>query len=171
MTRCAAALVLLLSLNAAASGSGAVYRTVDSNGRVHFSDQPPYKGAKPMIIGGIASGPAIRKLDDPASARIIARAPRFAVHFNAPTPGQIYREPAVNVAVSVMPGLAKGFGLIYRVDDKIQNSAPDDDIRTTLHNLGAGDHAITVSLISPDGRELARSAPVNIKVKPEIAKN
>jgi hypothetical protein len=166
-------LVLLFSAALANAGDKAVYRFVDNNGRSHYTDKPPYRGAKPLALANQALPTAKRKWEDAASAEIIRRATRFAVHFNAPSPDQAYTDPAsgVSVAVSVMPGLAKGLGLLFKVDGKIQSGAPLNDIHTVLHGIGAGAHQITAVLVSSEGRELAHSTPVSIRVKAPPAEN
>jgi hypothetical protein len=171
--RALACLVLLLGAAVANAGDKTVYRFVDKNGRAHYTDQPPYRGAKPLVLANQATPTARRKWEDAASAEIIRKATRYAVHFNAPSPDQIYADPApgVSVAVSVMPGLAKGLGLLFKVDGKLQGGAPLNDIHTVLHGIGAGDHQLTAVLISAEGRELAHSTPVSIRVKAALAKN
>jgi hypothetical protein len=171
--RALACIVLLLAATLAHAGDRPLYRYVDKNGGVHYTDRPPYKGAKPMVLYNLQTPTAKHKWEDAASAEIIRKAPRFAVQWTLPTPGQTYREtsPGIPVAVSVMPGLAKGFGLIFHVDGKAQNRAPLDDIQTTLHGIGAGKHELVAALISPEGKELVRSAAVSIQVKPALVKN
>jgi hypothetical protein len=133
-------LVLLFSAALANAGDKAVYRFVDHNGRSHYTDKPPYRGAKPLALANQALPTAKRKWEDAASAEIIRRATRFAVHFNAPSPDQAYTDPASGV-------------------------------HTVLHGIGAGAHQITAVLVSSEGRELAHSTPVSIRVKAPPAEN
>lgn len=159
--------LLLLLLATTAMAGGKLYRYVDPNGGVHFTDQPPSKGAKPLVLDGARPEMAKKKWDDPAAVEIIRRAVRFAVHWTLPSPGQTYREtdPEIVAVVSVMPGLSKGFGIHFYVDGSPQSSRPIKDIKTTLHGIGAGKHQLVAALISPDNRELARTTPISIEIK------
>lgn len=165
-------LLLLCTASAFADGK-AVYRYTDPSGHSHFTDQPPFRGAKPMVLYNQNAPTVKRKWADAQAAETIRKATRFAVHVNAPSPGQVYHDLAagVPVAVSVMPGLAKGFGLSFRVDERAQNPRPLGEIHTVLHDIGAGKHSLTVVLLSPEGVELARSAPLSIEIKPRLASN
>ncbi|MGH8541329.1 MAG: DUF4124 domain-containing protein [Stenotrophobium sp.] len=158
--------LLLLCLPALASAT-TLYRYVDPAGVVHFTDKQPSRGAKPYRLEHPLSMPLAphgRGYEPPLQS------PPFAVHFNTPTPGQAYAINAdVRVSVSVMPGLARGYGLIFRVDGQPREKTPLSDIRSTLHGLPAGKHEISAALIGPSGRELARSAPVTIHIDAQTA--
>ncbi|MGH8461166.1 MAG: DUF4124 domain-containing protein [Stenotrophobium sp.] len=159
----AACLSLLFCLSALAGGS-TVYRYVDKNGEVHFTDRPPSRGARPFVLD--------RPLDshDAGTHTPPFQSPPFRVRINTPSPDQAYADGGgIRVAVSVMPGLANGFGMVYRVDGQPQNRKPLQAIRTTLRIATAGKHEISAALISPAGIELARSAPLTIHVRPTAA--
>lgn len=171
--RLLACLCLLLSWSTAMADGKPLFRYTDKDGHAHYTDQPPFRGAKPLVLFNQSAPGVKRKWADAAAAETIRKATRFAVHLNTPTPGQIYRDAAagVPVAASVMPGLAKGFGLSYRVDDVAQHKKPLGEIHTVLHGLSAGKHALIAVLISPEGTELARSSPVSIEIKTNLASN
>ncbi len=165
-------LILMLLSTAVLAEGGKLYRYVDANGRVHFTDQPPTRGAKPLVLDGSRPEMAKKKWDDAESIEIIRKATRFAVHWTLPSPGQSYASTAQGllVVVSVMPGLAQGFGVNFQVDGKTQNSRPINDIKTTLHGIGAGKHELVAVLLNRNGAELARSTPISIEIKPARAK-
>ncbi|HWU67446.1 MAG TPA: DUF4124 domain-containing protein [Stenotrophobium sp.] len=156
---------LLLMMTCLPALAGTVYRYVDKNGEVHFTDHPPSGHAQPFRLEqdlGLAH--------DPRAASPPLRSPPFGVRFNTPSPGQAYPAAGdIRVSVSVMPGLAKGFGIVFRVDGQPQNRKPVPDIRTVLKGIPAGTHEITAALIGPLGMELARSAPISIHVGPAAA--
>lgn len=170
--RALACLALLLFTTTVLAEGGKLYRYVDPNGMVHFTDQPPSKGAKPMVLDISRPAVAKKKWDDAAALEIVRKATRFAVHWSLPSPGQTYASASEGllVVVSVMPGLAKGFGINFQVDSKAQNSRPIDDIKTTLHGIGAGKHELLAILVNRNGAELARSTPISIEIKPPPAK-
>ncbi|TXI01051.1 MAG: DUF4124 domain-containing protein [Rhizobium sp.] len=170
--RTLACLALLMCSTSALAGDGKLYKYVDPNGQVHFTDQPPSRGAKPLVLDGGRPAMAKKKWDDAAAVEIIRKATRFAVHWSLPTPGQIYSSAGdgLLVAVSVMPGLAQGFGIIYEVDGRTLTPHPVYDISTTLHGIGAGKHQLVAILLGKNGSELARSVPVSIEIKDPPAK-
>lgn len=165
MTR--ALVCMLLLLMATTASAGKLYRYVDANGTVHYTDRPPTRGAKPLILDG--SRPAItkRKWDDPAALAIIRNATRFAVKWRLPSPGQTYKDSnaPVLVVVSVMPGLVNDFGMLFYVNGRAQSSKPIKDIKANLHGIGAGRHQLVAALINHQGVEIARSKPVTIEIK------
>lgn len=158
--------LLLLSTSVLADG-GKLYRYVDPNGTVHFTDQPPNRGAKPYLLDSSRPNIAKKKWDDAAAVEIVRKATRFAVHWSLPSPGQTYAsaKEGLLVVVSVMPGLAKGFGINFQVDGKNQSPRPIDDIKATLHGIGAGRHELVAVLLNRNGAELARSTPISIEIK------
>lgn len=165
--RTLACLTLLFLATSAFADGGKLYRYIDPNGTVHFTDQPPTRGAKPYVLDGSRPAMSKKKWDDAAAVEIVRKATRFAVHWTLPSPGQSYNSAGEGllVVVSVMPGLAKGFGINFQVDGKTQNSRPIDDIKATLHGIGAGRHELVAVLLNRGGVELARTTPINIEIK------
>lgn len=159
--------LLLLLVSTTSFAGGKLYRYVDPNGVVHFTDQPPERGAKPLVLDRSRPEMSKKKWDDPVAVEIVRNAVRFAIHWTLPSPGQIYMEndPELLAVVSVMPGLSKGFGVRFYVDGNPQSTKPIKDIKTTLHGIGAGKHQLVAALIHPDGRELARTTAISIEIK------
>jgi hypothetical protein len=163
----------LISLIFAATVQAAdkpLYRFADENGVVHYTDKAPSKQAKPMRRDSrgqlMTTAPSKFGIALPSS-------PRFAVHFDTPTPGQVYRDSSSPIAVSmsVMPGLIKGFGLMLKLNGENVTAKPLHDIQATLHNPGAGSHVVVAVLLNAKGQELARSTPLKIQIQPPSARN
>lgn len=155
-------------LLAAAAGAGEVYRVVEPDGSVRYTDRPPHPHARPLQLG-IASGTT------PAGARkrfysveALRSAARFAVSIEAPTPGQVLR-PGIDRAVaaaSVMPGLVSGFGLMYFLDGRALTDRPVDALSLLLPVLAPGEYRISAAVYDAQGREVARSAETPFSVAP-----
>lgn len=163
-------LISLIFVAAVQAADKPMYRFVDENGVVHYTDKAPSKHAKPMQRDPIG------KLTTTAPSKFniaLPSSPRFAVHFDTPTPGQVYRDISSPIAVSmsVMPGLIKGFGLMLKLDGNNVSPHPLHDIQTTLHNPGAGSHVVVAVLLNAKGQELARSTPLKIQIQPPSARN
>lgn len=152
-----------------------VYRYTDDKGVVHYTDKPPVEGAKPVQLPpvqtyGAAQPPPGFFGDAPAAAKPAMPASRFGVSITSPTPEETYRDGSVpiEVAVSVMPGLVAGFGLVYYVDGAAQNPEPLMQTTFALPGLERGSHLLEVALVDADGREAARSAPITVHMKPPV---
>lgn len=163
------AILLVCIAQVAQAADRPLYRFVDDNGVVHYTDKPPSKNAKPMQrnkLGRLALAPVARNSVNLPSV------PRFAVHFDTPTPGQIYHDGAaeIPVAFSVMPGLISGFGLMLKVDGENVGKKPIREIRSSVRDLGAGPHILVAVLMNARGQELARSSPLKIHVRPALVK-
>lgn len=157
----------LLTLCAHASDKP-LYRYLDDQGVVHYSDKAPNKFIKPLALNRLGRPD---KSNAPMGSAALPSTPRFAVHFDTPTPEQVYYtdEKSIPVSLSVMPGLIKGFGLILKVDGINVGKTPVRDIHTTLHDLGAGSHVIVAVLQNARGQELARSSPLKILIRTRTA--
>jgi hypothetical protein len=130
----------ILALAATAGSATEVYRVVEADGTVRYSDRPPNRHARPIQLPPL-SGAAAQPGRSFYSADALRAAARFAVSVESPTPGQRVPVGAPLVAAaSVMPGLVSGFRLVY-----------------LLPALPAGDYALRVVLLDPQGREIARS--------------
>lgn len=170
------AILFLLCACTAALASAAdgdkVYRYTDDKGVVHYTDKAPSKEAKPTELPKLQTFKAgappknISFSDGPAGG-----APKFSLSFDSPSPEQTYRDPgaSVEVAVSVMPGLIGGHGLIYSVDGTPINDAPSFSTTMSIPGLERGSHIVSVSLVDAKRREQAR-ASVTVHMKPPIAK-
>lgn len=158
-------LLLMLGLCAtAARADGEVYRYVDADGVVHYTDRAPDRHAKPLRLrsGVTAPGAGRKTFYSPEALR---QAARFAVRVESPTPGERIggAVPAI-AAASVMPALVQGFRLVYQIDGHAATAAPVDALSIPLAPLPAGDHELVIILLDPHGRELARSPPSNFRV-------
>ena len=127
--------ILLLILLAGAAQATEVYRYTDENGVTHYTDKAPSKDAAPAKLPALQTMPSLSgKVNTSTSSASAPKVfvPDFSLSISSPTPEQTFRNPgeAVEVSVSVMPGLAAGYGLIYSVDGSAQN--PDPTLSTSL---------------------------------------
>lgn len=148
-----AAVLLALAATAAADE---VYRYVDADGIVHYSDRAPDRNARPLHFG--PSSAAAKKLPKTYSLEALRQAARFSVRIESPTPGQRLApgaQPTI-LAASVMPALVSGFRLVYQVDGKSISAAPVDALSVPAA-LAPGAHELVVVLLDARGQEIARS--------------
>lgn len=160
--RLKAAIAILLSAAAMSAAAGdPVYRYTDAGGTVHYSDRAPDRHAKPIrlapLSGAISREASKARIFYPPEA--LREAARFSVRVESPTPGERFgagRAPTV-AAASVMPGLVKGFRLVYQLNGRAVTAAPVDALSIALRPLPAGEHGLVVVLLDPKGQEVARS--------------
>lgn len=157
----------LLPLVAAAE----VYKYTDEKGVVHYSDNPPTKGARPVVLPPLHTYPA---LDTPKrdKATAPAGAPPLAVSIVSPAPDQIYRDPTAEIAVSanVTPALPEGYALVYYVDGAAATAEPVSSTGFSVAGLERGQHSLAVAVVNGEGKEVARSASINVHMKPPTVK-
>lgn len=162
----------LFALSLPAAEGEEVYRYTDANGVVHYTDKPPAKNSQPANLPKLQtyrSGQPPKTFDFSDSPK--AGAPKFSVAFDSPSPEQTYREAgaSVDVAVSVMPGLVGGYGLLYTVDGQPYNEAPSFSTSVSISGLERGTHVIGVSLVDAK-RQPQAQASVNVHIKPPTVK-
>lgn len=168
------ALTLWLSL-AATAGAAEVYRHVDKEGVVHYSDQPPAKGAKPIVLPPIqVVGPVGGRPTAGSAAAAAATEPDLtgsaplSVSIMSPTPDQTFRadDRLLPVSVRMNQPLPEGHGLLYLLDGTAQNTEPTRALNFTLNGVERGEHMIAVATVDASGKEVARTAPVIVHMKP-----
>lgn len=167
-----AAFVLVFLSAAALAAGDEVYRYVDADGVIHYTDRAPERNAKPLPMRPLAGAKTAVKARF-YSPEALREAARFAVRVESPTPGERFaaeRPPSV-IAASVMPGLVKGFRLVYQVDGRAALAAPSDQLSIVLTPLSEGAHEALVILLDPTGREVARSDVSRFELSPKTERN
>jgi hypothetical protein len=173
--------VLAVLLAAALPAQAEVYRWVDKDGVIHYTDQPPTKDAKPAqlppiqtITGGLGAAAVPAPKTGPAGGQADqAGAPAgIALSILSPSPEETVRraERTLNVAVGLQQPLPEGAGLVYYLDGNPQNSPPTQSLSYTLTNVERGSHLLAVAVVDAHNRELGRSPPVIVHMKPPTAK-
>lgn len=166
--------VLLGATLCAAAGATEVYRHVDKNGVVHYSDQPPTKGAKPVVLPPIqVVGPVGgRPTPGSGSTAVITEtdltgAAPLSVSIMSPSPDQtLHRDDhLLPVSVRMNQPLPEGHGLLYLLDGTARNAEPTRALNFTFTDVGRGEHMVAVATVDANGKEVARTAPVIVHMK------
>lgn len=170
MLCCMRILLLIILITASVSVAAPVYRWVDADGQVHFSDQP-VTGAKkitlrestiysapvsPETVAGSAAGGEAED-DTPFAYETIA--------IVNPETDQAIRsnEGQVNVSIELQPGLQPG----HKIRVYLDGTQASDDLATTqisLQEVDRGTHSLEVGVIDDKGLELKRSDAVSFHV-------
>ena len=163
--------ILLFAVVSAAHAE--VYRWVDENGTVHYTDKPPSPEAKPAELPKLQQFPAneLPSYSNPKAAAAEAPADaadtRPIVKVISPTQDQTFRHTSqqVQVVVSVNPSLKSGQGLVYYLDGSPFNSEPTRAQSMALQPVYRGTHLVSVAVVQ-DGRELTHSDSVTFHMMP-----
>lgn len=166
-------LLLIASVSLLATAAD-VYRWTDKDGVVHYGDQPPTKDAKPTKLPPIQTVPFARQAPASADGAAPAKpaAPTLTLTVTAPKPEETLRDATrkLPISVALSQPLPPGAGLVYLLDGRAQNTPPIDSTSYTLDSLDRGTHLVAVAAVDARGKELARSAPVIVHMKPPSAR-
>lgn len=149
-----------------------VYRWVDANGVVHYTDTPPSKTAKPVELPPLQTYKPSATPDTLSSqaagdgktspATPIPPAPRII----SPQSQATIRDAQHHVTVEINAALKPDQGLIYYLDGQAQNTTPTQLNNYQLSGVERGTHTLSVAITDSDGKQLATSTPVTIYMKP-----
>ncbi len=159
------ALPVFLLLSAASVPAETVYKYVDENGNLVFTDEPR-KGAEALDIKPVATMPAL-----PTTPPQREKAVAGPFHYNkvlivSPENQHnfINESDPIVVQVAVSPNL--------RTDDRVQlllngapRGAPISSTSFTLDNLERGEYQAQVKILDKDGKEMGSSDSVTFQVK------
>ncbi len=150
-----------------------VYRWVDAEGKVHYTDRP-HEGAEQVAVPtSRAADPA----EDEGEGEGESGAPRSAsadggedyesFSILAPTENQTVSNPAREVSISLMlaPGLQSGHSLRMTVNGEVQGQ-PLKATQFRLTQLTPGTHSLQVAVHDADGNTVATTQTVNFHFKP-----
>ena len=165
-------LILGLTLNSLATAE--IYKTVDKNGRVTYTDVPPANTeAKPLELKTINSlpTPAVIPNTTPTNAGTNNQAPpEYNVQILAPENGTTLMadERSVSVSISLNQNLNNGDLFAYKLDGDILTTT--QDMTYTITEPPRGEHSVTVDVVDPNGKSLAQSNAITLLVMRPPAK-
>ena len=150
-----------------------VYKTVDKNGRVTYTDVPPENtAAKPVELKSINSIPAppVLPIESPPPA---AQAPiEYNVQILAPENGKtlMANDRSIEVSVAVSQGLQNGHKLAYKLDGNTVHTTIE--MTYVIVEPPRGERVLTVDVVDAAGKSLAQSSPVTLLVmRPFVKQN
>lgn len=142
-----------------------VYKSVDANGKVTYSDAPTGKKIEPVDLPLINQTPSVSPQPYTPSQGNGPMEATFLVNITSPAQGA-YVPPGqrdLTVSASISPALSAGY--VARLMHNGAPSGPPQASSTfTLLNIARGAHALRVVIFSPEGRAVASSPTVTVNV-------
>lgn len=160
-------ILLTLSLLAAATAvpAATIYRWVDAQGVVHYSDTP-HEGADQVNVAaaqGYEAPPPPAAADTPAAA---SQPDYSSCAITAPTAEQsLYAVQSVAISVDLQPGLRAGDQVEVSVDGRRLSAAGSRDTSFELSPANRGAHTVTLMVRDASGKTVCTAMPVTFYVR------
>ncbi|WP_346796617.1 DUF4124 domain-containing protein [Halomonas sp. Bachu 37] len=161
---------LLWSSSVSQAFAQTVFRVVDEQGNVTFTDKPDRGGEAlqlaplPSALPGAA--PAVDRDSSPRRKAAVGQPfmpyDRFAIA--SPAAGQILEAPLTSVSVEVVPALREDHQVRLLLDGEISQSALHSDV-FWLAGLERGEHRLQAELLDSSGRVRHRSREITLSVR------
>jgi hypothetical protein len=159
------ALASLVLVCAAQVGVAQVYKHVDENGNITFTDKPPADAELIEIRSpnSISAPVAIEYHQEAAPKAEVAEG--YTVKITAPANETIIARGPGNfsVSASVTPGLQAESRLQLLIDGAARGE-PQSGTSWALTNVFRGTHALEIAVVNAKGKQLAKSAPITVYV-------
>ena len=163
---------LCLALPAAAFGGAEVYRWVDTDGQVHFSDRPS-PGAERVAIDVTPPGSTtVAGASSSGSAPIAGQNASAATAYESLTIQSPEQEQTLwniggqlDVAVAPQPALQPGHRLQLVLDGQAVAELEPGTTRTRLSDVYRGQHTLLAKIQDASGATLIQSPPVTFYVQ------
>lgn len=151
----------------AAAADQTVYRVIDAQGRVSYTDTPPKDGeAEPVTLREINTQPAMESGKAAPTAKDTAAVPYTRVEIVSPANDTTVEPGQLNVVVQLQlePALQAGHKIQFYLDDAPQGPAAVTTA-ITLGDLERGSRSIRAAVVDAQGAPVAQSNAVVIHVK------
>jgi hypothetical protein len=157
-----------------ANNPNQVYKWVDEQGVVHYTDKPPSEGAQPTRLPALqtykgGTNPSLNRFDKRGGRSGGGAAPAN-IDIVTPSHDETFRDRTVPVAVMVTPQLKAGQKLVYLLDG-VPVSEPTDQTSYAMTDVDRGTHTVGVTIIDEAGNEHGSAPPVTVHVKPPQVDN
>ena len=158
-------LILLFNGALATQATAGVYKRVNPDGSVEFTDVPEEIGQKPIEVAPSSSysPPPLQKPPPPATPSAKQAVTRYeSVSITSPSNDSTIRdnEGKISVTVESKPGLQKDHIYLLKMDGKQVGEGSSKVF--PLNNVDRGSHNFTVQIIDKDKKMLIESKTVTV---------
>ena len=157
-------LILLILCFIPLVAGAAIYRSVDKNGNVSFSDQPQ-PGAKKLDLPPIPTYSPPTPEPSTGKGKEKAHAAAGYTHFAITTPSNDAtirsNTGTVQIHLSLKPGLQSGDHIVLKVDGQPYGGKVATT-QITFQNLSRGTHTLKAEVVNAQGKVLISTSAVTI---------
>ena len=163
-----ALLFTLFWTGCAAVSAATVYKWVDDNGVVHYSDQPHENAQKvelkaPQTYTATKAPPVQSRREAPTNSKTAQTYQSCAV--TEPTPEQVFMNTdTVTAGVVVQPAVRPGDRAIVTLDGQQVPGVPANGGQFTISPVDRGSHSIQVTVQDSTGASVCTSSAVTFHV-------
>ena len=170
-----AAAMLLLAIAGPATATD-IYKTVDENGQIIFTDRPPTPDAKPISLRELSvveaptySRPQRQTVEPGADGDLSTNELRVMYRdfrLVSPTPEQNFWGTGQVATIAWDSGapLQEGMSVVYYVNGEAVSDATTNSTFNT-QPMDRGEHTARVDLLGPNSQVIASAGPVTFHVK------
>lgn len=163
----------LIALMAGSALATDVYKVVDENGNVSFTDQPPKDTTAGTVERVQLSSPNSAtpppEMPEPAAPAPEPEAVAYETVITSPPDGTTMPMGPGNFVVSAMADPALGGDRLRLLMDGEPLGEPQTSRTWQLTNVNRGEHQLTVERVNSRGKVLDRSLPITVYVmRPSI---
>lgn len=152
--------------------SAAVYKSVDAEGNVFYTDEPVGNG-KPIDLPPLSTIPPPKYTLSQPSAESGDSGTGYTISIIAPAQDEFLRDNtgAVPVSAGLEPALnvAAGHRLQYYLDGQ-KRAEPTESSQIVFANVDRGSHNVAVAVVDSEGEEVTRSSPVQFQLQRQSIK-
>ncbi|KPZ69414.1 MULTISPECIES: DUF4124 domain-containing protein [Shewanella] len=150
---------LILTSIVLSSSHATVYRWVDENGKVHYSDEPRENAETVELNQNTQNSISVRVPAEVDSNTKPAEAVTYRVRIVNPTQEETIRSNQGNftVVASAAPELPNGYLLALYIDD-ILYGQPQSSAIFNVTEVNRGEHNLVVKILTQNGKVLASSS-------------
>jgi hypothetical protein len=173
-------LILILLVACSVATAAEVYRWVDDDGEVHYSDRP-HEGAEMVVLPKAqtfsAPKPRARRRDSDAAKDIPGDRPEAVgyqlVEIVSPTPNEVLWSTGglVKVSVRVLPELRSGHTLMIYLNDQMVEGLTGNEREMELTEVFRGEHTLRAEVRGAGGGIVANGNSVTFTVQQTSIQN
>lgn len=167
-------LVLIACLSFSLNLQAEIYKTIDKNGNVVYTDNPPTEGAEAVKLREINTLPAEENVvsDEPRPVVMKQGPINYQIDIISPR-NEVVIPPGerdLAVAINMSPGLHPNHLVTYYLDNELIEETRSMSI--VIQDVPRGARTLIVEVIDQQGNSLGKSEPLTINViRPVVKKN
>lgn len=161
-------LPLTLALVSGAAAAATVYKWVDADGVIHFSDQPhPQAQELDVQPKNLVSTPPVETSATTANAPTAAAAPPYRCDLIRPENDEVFLNTrTISARLRVEPDLAPGDQVAIAIDGKRVQNQPTRATEFVIPDIDRGTHTIMIAVYDRTGeKQLCTTGAVTFHVR------